>query len=101
MACRHGRTKTASALLAAGADVNKADKGGNTMLSIACEEGHLEQVQLACSYGASRDFTHWSALECHRLPGHGAGVWSATSAEELAARYNHDELLAWLITSRH
>uniref|UniRef100_A0A7S3ASR4 Uncharacterized protein n=1 Tax=Haptolina ericina TaxID=156174 RepID=A0A7S3ASR4_9EUKA len=79
----------ASLLLTNGAAVDQTGNSGYTTLAAACQEGDLSCVQLLSSYGASRTF----ALQLH------AAVLEVT-AERLAQHRGHDEILAWLTTSR-
>ena len=53
-ACRHGQAAVARWLLDRGADVNgtTATRGGTALL-IACQEGHVNCVQLLCDGGAT------------------------------------------------
>ena len=48
----HGRAKLAQKLIAAGADVNLADKDGWTPLSVAAFYGHPELIKLLLAAGA-------------------------------------------------
>ena len=51
-ASQNGHTKTVKMLLEAKADVNVANKDGDTALSIARQQGNKEIVQLLKSAGA-------------------------------------------------
>ena len=54
-ACKKGCSEMVECLLAAGADMEKADKYGNTPLIYAAREGHVEVVQLLLSAGADTE----------------------------------------------
>ena len=69
-------------LLAAGAAVNQADNGSDTLLFMPCVRGHLATAQLLSSYGANRQ------------------VRPGRTVEQAATEYGHPELLAWLVASR-
>ena len=68
------RLQVAEALLAAGADLNRATNGGRTPLHRAASRGHLDLAKLLCSHGAARDGTE--------------AQW--------ATAHGHPELAAWL-----
>ena len=84
-----GHSEVVSLLLTNGAAENQTSMNGGTALTEACLEGNFSCVQLLSSYGANRTFTlqlHPDMLE--------------QTAEETAEHFGHDELVAWLTTSR-
>ena len=87
LACQDGHTETAAMVLGAGADVDKVSFSGGTPLHIACQQGHLACVQLASSYGAARVVTMSNGS-------------TTFSAEDVAADFANDAIVAWLTTSR-
>jgi len=55
VACKMGHTDVVKALIAGGADLDLADKYGNTPLIIACHEGHTDVVKALIAGGADLD----------------------------------------------
>mmetsp|Transcript_32578 Transcript_32578/g.71710 ORF Transcript_32578/g.71710 Transcript_32578/m.71710 type:complete len:123 (+) Transcript_32578:3-371(+) len=51
--CRHKKTTELAGALAAGADPDTQDGAGNSLLTIACQNGNLALVKLLLSRGAS------------------------------------------------
>ncbi len=51
-AARVGSSEVLKELIAAGADVSKANNAGYTPLDIAAENGHVEVINALCKYGA-------------------------------------------------
>jgi ankyrin repeat protein len=86
IACQEGYTETAARLLAANAEVDQACEDGATPLAIACHRGRLDCVQLLSSYGARRFFS---------LPA------PHQTAERIATSEGHQQLVGWLVRSRH
>ena len=88
IACQNGHAEVAALLLEAGADVNKGDDHGfPAMYTAQCDAGHLDRIQLLCSYGASRAWTT---------------KWEGDmTAEGQAKRGGYDNVLEWLVATRH
>ena len=85
-----GHGETAMVLCEAGAHIDALCSKSplvRTPLHICCERGHLEASQVLSSYGAARDFFH--------------DAEDGDTAERVAARHAHHELLTWLRCSRH
>lgn len=92
LAAHNGYLQCAARLLEAGADPNVADDGMDPRLTLighpatpliaAIAHGHLEIVQLLCSYGARRDGseTNRALLERHSLGHDGIANWLAATA---------------------
>jgi len=85
VACEKGHTEVVTTLLAANAEVDQANNAGVTPMAFACAGGHLSVVQLLSSYGARRTFPFEAPHD---------------TAEHVATRRRHHDIVAWLRKSR-
>ena len=73
LACHEGHLAVTKLLLAAGADVDKADGNGSTALHQACGYGHLNMAKLLLEHGADKTKTTnggHTPLDLARQQGH-------------------------------
>lgn len=80
---RENDTNAVKELVAAGADVNKADMSDNSPLKVACIEGHLEMAKLLISKGADINMQD---------------SWNGNTPLIWACSKNHLELAKYLIS---
>ena len=93
LASQYGHKSIARLLLERGASVDaQASNTEVAPMRIACEDGHLEIVQLLSAYGANRTWDDDLTAE-----NWGGGL----TAESAAICFGHDHIAAWLIATRH
>ena len=63
--CRHGRLKRIEESLRLGFDINSEDEKGNSLLLVACQNGHRKMLDLLLNRGASID--HQNVQGCTAL----------------------------------
>ena len=86
MACQMQHLGAARLLLEAGAAVDVTANNGLSPMLMACEDGSLPLASLLSSYGATR--------------AGGGDPSERWTAEQVAHRGGHSELLGWLVSSR-
>lgn len=101
-AAKRGDVEIAQKLIAAGADLDAVDEGGNTPLSVAASRGRLEMVQCLLAKGAGADIVEsFGSAPLHAACefGHGECV-EALLASGANAEIEQSSMTALLAASR-